>query len=308
MTAPADPQGAVLVGVDGSSDGAHAVSWAAHEAARTGVPLRIVHASPWSMLAEEPHRADRAWDEAHLGRRARRVLDAAARHAHEVEPGIAVDAELVCGTGPAALALTCAGAATVVVGRRGLGTQGTRQVGSAAAVLAEQVDAAVVVCGYGAQHSHLGGHDGPVVVGVDNPARGECTADQRHVLDTAFTLADRLSARLNVVHAWNDVDWGPGDALAAYLTDWPTAAKDTEVALEDLLTEWYERYPQVAVTLTVVDSRPSHALIGASAGATVVVVGGCGRASLPGSRFGPVARRVTAGASSPVLVVPITSC
>ena len=52
------------------------------------------------------------------------------------------------------------------------------------------------------------------------------------------------------------------------------------------------------------DSRPAHALVAASVGACVVVVGGCGRASLPGSRFGPVARRVTAGAGCPVLVVP----
>jgi nucleotide-binding universal stress UspA family protein len=304
VTSPADPQGAVLVGVDGSSDGEQAVTWAAHEAARTGVTLRIVHASPWSMLAEEPKRADRAWDEVGLARRARQILAAAARHAREVEPDIAVDAELVCGVGAAALACACSGAATVVVGRRGLGTQGSRQVGSAAAVLAEQVDAAVVVCGYYAQHSHLGGHDGPVVVGVDNPARGDCTADQRHVLDTAFALADRLSVRLRVVHAWSDADWGPDDPLAAYMTDWSTAAKDAEVALEDLLTEWYQRYPEVSVTLSIVDSRPGHALIGASAGATVVVVGGCGRASLPGSRFGPVARRVTAGSGSPVLVVP----
>ena len=307
MTAPADPQGAVLVGVDGSKDGAHAVTWGAREAARTGTQLRIVHASPWSMLTEEPRRADRAWDEAGLARRARRIVEAAARHAREVEPDLTVAAELVCGVGPAALAGTCSGAATVVVGRRGLGTQGTRQVGSAAAILAEQIDAAVVVCGYDAQHSHLGGHDGPVVVGVDNPVRSDCSSDQRRVLDTAFALADRLSTGLRVVHAWNDADWGPGDPLAEYMSDWPTAKKDAQVSLEDLLTEWYQRYPEVAVTMSVVESRPAHALVVASTGATVVVVGGCGRASLPGSRFGPVARRVTAGASSPVLVVPTTA-
>ena len=173
MTAPADPQGAVLVGVDGSSDGVEAVTWAAHEAARSGVPLRIVHASPWSMLAEEPRRVDRAWDEVGLGRRARRILDAAARHAREVEPEHrgGCRAGLRGRAGRARPAPAAARRPSSSVGGAS-GPQGTRHVGSAAAVLAEQVDAPVVVCGYDAQHSQLGGHDGPVVVGVDNPARG----------------------------------------------------------------------------------------------------------------------------------------
>jgi nucleotide-binding universal stress UspA family protein len=307
MTAPTDPRGAVLVGVDGSADSLQAVTWAAHEAVRSGVPLRILHASPWSMLAEKPGRSDRAWDENSLGRRARRILESATKHARDVEPGIQLDAELVCGDGPAVMATACAGAATVVVGRRGLGTEGTRLVGSAAAILAEQVRAAVVVCGYDARHSQLGGQEGPVVVGVDNTARSDCSADQRNVLDTAFALAEKLGVRLTVLHAWRDVDWGPADTLAGYLTDWPTAAKDAQVALIDLLGDWYERFPGVATTLDIVDSRPAYTLIEASAGASVVVLGGCGRASLRGSRFGPVARRVTAGAGCPVLVVPATT-
>lgn len=175
MTAPRNPRGAVVVGVDGSIDAGHAVTWAAHEAARKGVPLRVVHASPWSLLAERPGRCPAAWDETGLGHRARMVLAAAAAHAHDVEPGVSVDAELVHGDGPAALARAASGASTVVVGRRGRGTQGTRHVGSAAAVLAEQVQATVVVCGYDAQHSQLGGQAGPVVVGVDNPSRADCS-------------------------------------------------------------------------------------------------------------------------------------
>ncbi len=304
MTAPRNPRGAVVVGVDGSIDAGHAVTWAAHEAARKGVPLRVVHASPWSLLAERPGRCPAAWDETGLGHRARMVLAAAAAHAHDVEPGVSVDAELVHGDGPAALARAASGASTVVVGRRGRGTQGTRHVGSAAAVLAEQVQATVVVCGYDAQHSQLGGQAGPVVVGVDNPSRADCSPDERHVLDAAFQLAIRHGTRVTVIHAWNDADWGAEESLASYITDWETAAKDAEVDLEDLMTPWRNRFPEVPVTVTVVDSRPAHALASASEQALAVVVGGSGRASMPGSRFGPVARRVATSASCPVVIVP----
>lgn len=302
--APRNPHGSVLVGVDGSTDADHAVTWAAHEAARTGVALRIVHASPWSLLSERPGRCPAAWDETGLGHRARMILAAAAAHAHDVEPKVAVDAELVYGDGPAALARAASGVATVVVGRRGRGTEGTRHVGSAVAVLAEQVRATVVVCGYDAQHSQLGGHEGPVVVGVDNPSRADCSPDERHVLDAAFQLAARQGTRLTVVHAWNDADWGPEESLASYITDWETAAKDSEVDVQNLLTPWSNRFPQVPVTVTVVNSRPAHALVTASQGALAVVLGGSGRASLPGSRFGPVARRVATGSSCPVVIVP----
>jgi nucleotide-binding universal stress UspA family protein len=55
----------VLVGVDGSDDALRAVRWAAREAARRQLPLRLVHAFPWvaepdfDTLARGEHSPDR---------------------------------------------------------------------------------------------------------------------------------------------------------------------------------------------------------------------------------------------------------
>ncbi|MGW0654357.1 universal stress protein, partial [Streptomyces umbrinus] len=55
----------IVVGVDGSEPSLHAVDWAADEAVRHGVPLRVVHASLWeryegAALADTPEVASDA--------------------------------------------------------------------------------------------------------------------------------------------------------------------------------------------------------------------------------------------------------
>jgi nucleotide-binding universal stress UspA family protein len=300
----ASVDGAVLVGIDGSPDSRLAVTWAAHQARRSGVPLRIVHASLWSVLAERPKRCDTTWRETAMASRARTVLAGAVEHAREVEPEVRTDGELVYGDGPSTLTAVGADARLLVVGRRGLGTAGTQAVGDATATLAPDALAPIVVCGLGAEHSHLGGHDGPVVVGLDIVDSTDCSPNEHRLLDQAFELARSAGSALTVLHAWSDVDWGKQAPVSDYLSDWPTAERAATMRLDGLLGPWRERYPDVVVHLRIVDSRPAHALIEASDQASLTVVGSVGRRGRHGARFGSVARRVIAGAHSPVMVVP----
>ncbi|MEV4582906.1 universal stress protein [Nonomuraea jabiensis] len=83
---------AVVVGVDGSRTAWSALAWAAGDAARRGLPLRIVHVrEPW--LAEHPLGASGET----LTERCDRLLTGAADRAHELAPGARISTALVTG-------------------------------------------------------------------------------------------------------------------------------------------------------------------------------------------------------------------
>lgn len=297
-------EGSVLVGVDGSVDSLRAVTWAAHHAARTGRHLRIVHARLWTAPAVQPRRCDRTWNDTAVARRARRLLETAVTHAHDVEPTVHVESEIVYGDGPTALARAANGAALVVVGRRGLGTCGTHAVGDATASVEAQLPVPVVVCAAEAEHSHLGGHDGPVVLGIADVHNQCAQAGQQLAIEHAFAVARCTESNLTIIHAWSGVDWGPDDPVNGHLDRWTEAAADTQTRMTQLLARWRERYPDVCVHVRLTDSRPAHALIESSERASLVVIGATGRGPSDAGRIGPVARRVVRDALSAVMVVP----
>jgi nucleotide-binding universal stress UspA family protein len=239
-----------------------------------------------------------------VARRARRLLEAAVTHAHDVEPTVPVDAEFVYGDGPSALARAVSGAALVAVGRRGLGTAGTAAVGDATASLEERVTVPVVVCAADAEHSHLGGHDGPVVLGMDGVRNPMDREDRRLVLEQSFSYARCVQSTLKIVHAWSEIDWGSDDPVQVYLDRWTDAADEARACLSQLIAPWRSHYPDVPVQVQLADSRPAHALIQSSERASLVIVGATESGRGDAARLGPVARRVVRDAQSAVMVVP----
>src|SRR5664280_565535 len=107
----------VVVGVDGSSNGLHAVAWAAPHASQMGAVLRILAAwLPPTLLVPvfagiPKDGSDRAVDHAHR----------AEQLASEVAPGLAIEIEVVELPPIQALMDASRGADLLVVGRRGLG-------------------------------------------------------------------------------------------------------------------------------------------------------------------------------------------
>ncbi|GIE29730.1 universal stress protein [Actinoplanes italicus] len=178
----------VVVGVDDVPDGLQIVDIAATEAARVGVPLRIVHAWPGRHGGMPRHRALRP-DPAD----GRHLLDLASLRARRVAPGVTVRTELADDSAAEALIRHSGRAGLLVLRHRDESTLG-HGWGSTAA--------------YVAHHSHCPllvfrgatGGQGPVVVATS----GRPTA----TVGSAFEAASRAGCPLAAAHVWTT---GSGD-------------------------------------------------------------------------------------------------
>ncbi|MFD0275630.1 universal stress protein [Kitasatospora sp. NPDC127111] len=284
----------VLAGVDGSAESTAAARWAAAEAVRRGLTLRLVHARTWldDVHADPGRPADvRALTVRLLSDAERAVLDA--------YPGLEIRTELIGGAEPIeALTGAASDAALLVLGSRGLGGFTGLLVGSVGLAVAGRCEVPAVFVRAG-ESERPGGPGRPeVVVGVDT------RSPSPEVVEFAFREAARRGAVLRAVHGWEPPPvWGyPG---------WvpPLAEAEQFRAIEgellgEALTGWREKFPDVEV---VEDSRTgtgSSALVEVSSGAAVVVIGRRRRPHHVGMRLGPVAHAVLHHAHAPVTVVP----
>lgn len=292
----------VVVGLDGSRESLAAADWAAREALRRGLPLRLMHA--WEGLPDEGKeaglpelRAPQYW--------ARRVLRATSDRLHERFPQLYVAAEQVSlPPGPALLA-EAENAELLVIGSQGPSGVGGFLSGSVAMAAVAHAERPIVLvrAGDNAEAEHLPGtSDQPsvrtpyrdVAVAVD---LGQPCDD---VLEFAFRTAEMRGAPLRAVTAWH-VPHGhgvPGAEERAQLR------KKEEGRLAVLLRPWSEKFPGVSVRETLVEGRPAHVLVKAVGGAGLLVVGRRRRRSAVGSHTGPVAHALIHHVSCPVVLVP----
>lgn len=110
----------ILVGTDGTAASHAAVQWAAREAQRRGLPLRIVHAFDWQW---EAARYDAGAEHIDIARLLADAVVAAARdQARAVAPGLRIELDPLIGEpAPQLLAAAEEGAELLVVGSRGRG-------------------------------------------------------------------------------------------------------------------------------------------------------------------------------------------
>ncbi|QDQ15480.1 universal stress protein [Streptomyces spectabilis] len=292
----------VTVGIDGSYASMDAADWAAREALRHRVPLRLVHAGT------PPARPVGGRRVLHLADRARGVLDRAAITLAYVHPALEIHAQQPCGPAVPALLSASTEAESLVLGSRGLsGPSGFAGflVGSVAAGVAARAERPVVLvrAGERPEDAHVPDAAGepsrgtpyrPVVLGVDveDPA-GAAFA-------YAFAAAAARGAPLHAVHAWTV----GRPTAAAEPTDLPGLLRVEAAARERLTTllrPWRHAYPQVKVVEEAVFGRPGHHLLKASLGASLLVVG---RRVTPGPHLGGTAHSVVHRVSCPVAVVP----
>jgi nucleotide-binding universal stress UspA family protein len=187
---------AIIVGTDGSDHGRRAVEWATEEAARRGLPLRILFAeAPWlyDMPVDPRAGAVRKW----LLAGGREVLDQAVATARERDAEVDMTAEAVPGPAARALLEEARGAAMVVLGGRGNGMSAGTLLGSTALQVVTHTPVPAVVVGALEPAVRR-----EVAVGVDGAeASGPA-------LGFAFEEASLRGARLRAVHA-------PGAAAAS---------------------------------------------------------------------------------------------
>ncbi|MER5642305.1 universal stress protein [Kitasatospora sp. NPDC002227] len=280
----------LLAAVDGSPESAVAARWAADEARRRRLPLRLVHVRTW--LDGLPGSPDvRALTD--------RMMELTERQINDTHPGLKIETSVVEADEPVEPLLRQAEAAELLVlGSRGLGGFTGLLLGSVGLATAARCEIPTVLVPAGSAE-RPGLPDQPeVVVGVDT------SAPDPTVLEFAFREAALRGATLRAVHAWAVPPvWGYARGVAPENGLEQFRALEREL-LTDALTGWREKYSQVEL---VEDSRvgPAPAVLrDLSVGAALLVVGRRRRSHRAGMHLGPVAHAVLHHTPIPVAVVP----
>jgi len=290
----------VVVGLDGSRESLAAADWAAREALRRGLPLRLVHAFE-GLGPEESDlpelAAPRHW--------ARRILRGAMDRLDERYPQVCLSTEQVAR--PAADALVAAGDAAelLVLGSRAFSGFGGFMAGSVALQTVARAERPVVLvrAGQTPEGEHTADEEGrpsahtplrAVVVGVDPVQPAE------ELLAFAFESAALRAAPLRVVCAWRP----PFVRGTAEATAREAAGAATEKALAMVLGPWRKKFPAVEVTALVEEGHPAQRLLHAAQDAGLLAVGRRIRPARLGTHTGPVAHAVMHHVRCPVAVVP----
>ena len=284
------PVHGVVVGIDTSPGSEPALDWAASEAARRGVALHIAHSwslSPYQVPSGE--RGDLAEDQL---RAAQQLVRRAEDRARAGRPGLQVDSELLSDRAVPGLVVAAAQAAMLVVGARGRNRLASTLLGSVSQGLAAHGRCPVIVV----RGAVNGGSGAPVVLGA---GPGEAAA----VVGFAFAEAALLGAPLRVIRTWAYPAVYPGIVALPPIEETGRAEQET-ADLTEVLAAARKAHPEVRVLTEVSLDEAEAALVDASAGARLVVVGAerhQRRFTLP---LGRVAQRVLHHAHCPVAIVP----
>ncbi|MDQ1034466.1 nucleotide-binding universal stress UspA family protein [Streptomyces sp. V3I8] len=296
----------VTAGVDGSVESLTTAHWAAGEAVRRALPLRLVHAWKWHPRppASVPgDSSEHAW--------AQQTLNKVVDSVRTAYPELHVDARLVSDSPVAALLASAVETEMLVLGSRGLSGVAGFIVGSVSQrVVARSVHPVVLVrAGRNPAGEHPAGPDrGSSPQTATIPSRHVVLGlDTRHpcdeLIEFAFEAARHQGGALRVIHAFSIPSADGADLHAA------TGAGAGVLAVQErdlvaALRPWCAKYPGISVTETVSEGRPATALVRASSGAALVVVGRRIRESHLGTHIGPVTHAVLHHVGCPVAVVP----
>ncbi len=263
----------VVVGVDGRPSSWAAVDFAATEAVRRGVRLRLIAAHPG-------------------GDGPRTTLTAVVRRVAVTWPGLMIGSRNVTADPADVLMRASRSASLLVVGRRE--RVAGRRPGSLGAHLAAHALCPTVVVPPEAPSFD----GGPVVLGIGMSPEDEAA------IAFAFEEASVRDVPLLAVHVWaND----PGTALSrvnpfAYDLAGAQAAADRAVA--EVLAGWAEKYPDVRVErMPLYDVNPARTMLQVSDRAGLVVVGARRHSARSSHLLGGVTRTLIQEAVRPVAVV-----
>lgn len=288
--------GPVVVGIDGSGTARAAVRWAAREAVRRDVTLRLVYADVFA-LPVLPELPGVSWPKTHhveIRAEVERWLAEAAEAAAREAPEVRVETASCAGTPVSVLVGESQAAGLVVVGDRGLGGFIGLLAGSVAvAVAAHSHSSTVVVRGTDEQGQIPA--SGPVVVGLDGSRNATI------LLDHAFDAAVSLDAPLHVVHTWNLVGVDTKWVRVGMTADEAQASEDR--LMSELLGGWSEKYPDTVVNRFVGRGAAAAELLEHAKDARMVVVGARGRGGFTGMLLGSTSQALIHHAPCPVLVV-----
>lgn len=286
----------IVVGVDGSTSSTGAACWAGAMASRLGVPLRLLHSLPSTghHISEAAVVAMRASAPDAQQDAAARVLARAEEVVQQHCPDVATSTEFVWETAEEALIRASKNASLVVVGCDDVSPTAALLMGATSLAVATHASCPVVVWRDIAEPDAR-----PVVVGVDATPAGQAA------LATAFRYADRLGAPVRAVHAWTVKQQAERSTLP-YFVDWEAVAKAETQFLEDAVTPWRARYPDIEVACIVEESKPGAALLKHCDGAQLVVVGNHWRSTVASVMLGSTSLNMLHHSELPVMVCHAT--
>ncbi|MGW3247963.1 universal stress protein [Streptomyces sp. NPDC001070] len=285
----------VTVGLDGSPESLAAARWAAGEAERRRLTLRLLHA--WPMLAPEPTRLPAEVDQNYW---AKRLVHNARAELQDRHPGLTIVGNLVADDAENALIQAASESEMIVLGSRGLDPVASYFLGDISMPVVARAACPVVLVrtgspGTGEPPSH--GPGGTVVAALK--LHGPCD----DLLEFAFTSAAARGAPLRAVHGRSlplhaHVPWGVDHDLAEEIR------KDAHKELQKALRPWREKFPQVFAAETVRLESPARAVVNAAADAALLVVGRREHRPALSPHLGGVAAAAVHHARCPVAVVP----
>ncbi|MFI9604093.1 universal stress protein [Streptomyces sp. NPDC004069] len=284
----------LVVGVDGSDPSLAAVDWAVAEAARFGLPLRLVYASLWE-------RYEGAVPSGTVGRpseqvMAEHIVGSAAERAQRHDPGVKVSTEILPQEAVSALLDEAANASLLVTGSRGRGQLKGLLLGSVGLAVAARAHCPVVVVR--GDRAGLAGTHERILLAAGDPDTGH------EAVRFAFQEAEARGCVLDVVRTWRrPVHEGVGNPQ---LADEPARRHEERAAavLEELLREPAPEHQAVRVRPATVEGPAHRVLVDRSAAADLVIVGVRRREGHFGLQLGRTAHTLLHHAHCPVAVVP----
>lgn len=283
----------VTVGLDGSPESLAAARWAADEAERRKLTLRLLHA--WPLLVPEPTRLPCEVDQNYW---AKRLVHDARMKLQARHPGLTIIGSLIADDAEHALLRAATEAEMTVLGSRGLEPVESYFMGDVSMpVVARAERPVVLVRAETGEEVPTPASQGVVVVALK--LHGSCD----DLLAFAFGTAAARNVGLRSVHGRSvpihaQLPWGIDHDITEEIR------QDAQKQLSQALRPWREKFPHVDVADTIALDSPAKAVVRAAEGAGMLVVGRRRHHAALAPRLGPVAQAAIHHARCPVAVVP----
>ncbi|MEV6616654.1 universal stress protein [Streptomyces sp. NPDC051051] len=281
----------IVVGVDPDPSKRLALAWAADEAERRGLPVRLVHAQGVPTGGYRTGEARASWEEWNrtLHEAGARTLEEAVAFVESRRPTVEVSTVLAEGEPAWVLREEAGNASLVVVGSWHLSTR--RELFTSASValpVSAHAPCPVVVV---PEPEHVTEEPPYFVVGVDGSPHAAAA------VDVAFEEAALRGAALRALYVWHPPLLGVLDEEAA--------VQKCRRVLSETVAGRTARYPGVELHHEVVHGHPVRVLTEASEHALGLVVGTRGHGGFSDMLLGSVSQGMLHHAHCPVITVPV---
>ncbi|MET9574079.1 universal stress protein [Streptomyces massasporeus] len=278
----------LVVGVDGSDGSLPAVDWAVDEAARHGLPLRLVHGS---LRERYEGLTPSIGPDRPAGQvRADHLVASAAERAGRRNPGVKVSTDVVPADATDALLRESDNATALITGSRSHGELRGLLLGSVGLAVAARAHCPVIVVR--GDTAGLAGTHQRILLGAGSPDTGGEAAR------FAFRETEVRGCVLDAVRAWRRPAHPSAEASGR------GHEERARTELDELLRDASAAHPGVRVDRTAVEGPARKVLVHRSAAADLVVVGARRRQGHLGLQLGTVAHTLLHHAECPVAVVP----